>query len=157
MSAYMIEREHITYLVGAAMFDGGHAWYHVKPPGMRHRRELDRADYDRAAEVGQMLWDENKRSINARYPDTIDNMDDAPGVVGETYRFHKYYGSPFTIIEPVQLIKAVNCFMYQACETDDWPESEAFAFCQSLISKYICKLPGYDAAEWGAPSEAVQS
>ena len=61
------------------------------------------------------------------------------------------------IPEPIQLIKAVKCFMYQACETDDWEQSEAFAFCQGLISKYICKLPGYDAAEWGAPCEGAHS
>jgi len=49
----------------------------------------------------------------------------------------------------VQTLKAIACFDYQACETDDWQQSEAFAFCEALRDRAINKLPGYSEAKWG--------
>ena len=76
MSAYMVDREHIVFLVKASissqlsLYDGGSmSWYHTGEHhnGIHHQlRVLE--SVDRLTEVAQMLWDENLKSINARYP-----------------------------------------------------------------------------------------
>ena len=83
--------------------------------------------------IAQILHGQNLRSVNARYNEDND-------VDIERDRF-----APD--ITPVQVIKAVNCLQYQSCETDDWPETEAYAICQAIIDRAIRHLPGYEAAE----------
>lgn len=147
MSAYMVDRHHINYLIDAALYCGQKVfrWYHSG----RHC-ELHAGDFDRASEVGQMLWDANRESIVARYPDTRDNFyDNAPGTIGEDYEFA--YRPLYRQCDPVQIIKACRCFAYQACEYDGWEDSEAHAFIDSLVVHACSELPGYDEAEWGAP------
>lgn len=149
MSAYMVDREHIHYLIEAAMsrrirgpHNDAHRWWHGG-------RWLELPDHDRRreAEVGQMLWDENRASIRARYPDT----DHMPGPVGENYVYGKHSRFPHVPIDPVQVLKACDCFAYQACEHDGWNDSEAKAFIDALTRDTWHALTGYDAAEWGAP------
>lgn len=142
MSAYMVDREVVGYLVGCAAMWDMH-WHDGKKS-----RSAARED---EVLTGQMLWDENRRSINARYPDTVENMKDAPGPVGEDYIFK--YEDVFLrgAVEAVQVIKSVKCYQYQACEHEGWKESEAKKFADSLLQTAIRKLPGYEAAEWGAP------
>lgn len=142
MSAYMVDREHVTYLVDAAMSRAivrNHhsiSWYH---DGQHYT--LGCGDYARAAEVGQMLWDANKESVQARYPDTAD----------ETLVYDEHnpcFGHTFN---PVEVIKAIRCFDYQACEYEGWKTSEARAFLEALKHHAIAALPGMEAAAWGAP------
>ncbi len=50
---------------------------------------------------------------------------------------------------PVEIIKAAQCFDYQACETDDWKESVACKIIQHIEGTAIRMLPGYEQAPWG--------
>ncbi len=63
MSAYMVDRETIAYLVNAALQgrDRGMSFYDW---GNRRRLTLDDTNAD---EIGQLLWNENRRSVDARY------------------------------------------------------------------------------------------
>ena len=157
MSAYIVDRVHIEYLVAAAMSrrirgHGSHAfrWYHN---GESH--ELACGDYARAAEVGQMLWDECVASVSARYPH--EDVSTLPGPIGETYQYGTHRPRPMTF-EPVQVIKAAHCYDYQSCEHEGWEGSESYAFIHTLVTRATCELPGYDAAAWGAPvSKAAQA
>lgn len=156
MSAYMVDREHIAYLLDAAMSvevlgNGSHSLHWFNPQS-GECEQLRVADYHRAAEVGQMLWNENRKSIEARYPDTVDDFcATAPGTVGETYVYGEHAGNPFAAVDVVQVLKACDCFAYQSCEHKGWKGSNARAFIESMRAQCIARLPGYAEAEWGAP------
>ena len=155
MSAYIVDREHIKYLVSAAAAgrEGRMSYYHNGKS-----TELRRDDQDSLTKAGQMLWDANIESIQALYPDCRENMNNAPGPVGETFIYA--HGGGFKDgrdgFEAAQVFKAANCYEYQSCEADTWKDSEAKAFIDALTAKYIRMLPGYEAAEWGAPKPIVR-
>jgi hypothetical protein len=89
-----------------------------------------------ATNTGQILWDENARSVNYRYKEN----DPAP-------RYSFTFRLSFT--PPVQIIKAAHCLDYQSCETDDWETTLAYKILQTIISAACHNLPGYDDAYWG--------
>ena len=81
MSAYIVDRETIQYLVQSGLDAGFQSrqgrtmrWYH---DGMCF--ELDDRN---ASDVGQMLWDENIKSVAYRYQETA-HMG-LPGPTGES-------------------------------------------------------------------------
>jgi hypothetical protein len=150
MSAFMVSRKHIIALVTfAASVEptrrcGGMSWYH---DGSRH--EVRRGVDSGLVCAAQMLWDENLRSINARYPDTVDHPNNIPGPVGETYRITTAdFKGRVPSLSPVAILKACDCYEYQACEHDGWTTSEANAFLGCLRKKCVRNLPGYDDASW---------
>jgi hypothetical protein len=156
MSAYICDHEHISYLVAAALEmarqtqSNAFRWTH--PNG--HTEELPPGDEARAQSVGLMLLAENTRSVQARYP--RDAVDELPGdsAIMEDYRYEPPK-MPRLAIDPVQVLKSIACFEYQACEHEGWAESEARAFLRSLERSAICALPGYEEAAWGAPAWKV--
>ena len=150
MSAYIVDRDHIAYLVAAAQSNqigsrhGKFGWLCPRL-GWRH------FDSNQGAEaVGQMLWDECIKSVSARYPGA--DPQELPGVIGEDYTFHD---SDVPImhrpINPVDVLKAISCYDYQSCEHEGWEKSEAHNFCEALHHAAVNALPGYDDAPWGAP------
>mgnify|MGYP001575111209 CR=1 FL=1 len=151
MSAYIVDREHIAYLIDAALSRrimrgaSEFRWY-VGSVGYSLR-------FDNATAVGQMLWDENISSIQARYPDTRADMSNAPGPIGETFEYEHRLNAFAPAPDPVQVLKSVACYEYQSCEHGGWAASSAYTFCDALRHAAITALPGYDAAEWGAPEQ----
>lgn len=144
MSAYMVDNRHIQYLIDAAdrLGRGGFTWYH-EGRGFA----LSTFSDGNASEAGQMLLDENLKSINARYPDMT-------GVAG-SYKHNRVLFSDE--LDRVQVIKSVHCYQYQACEHAGWGDSEAKSFTDGILSRAIHTLPGYGDAVWGAPeSEAIK-
>lgn len=165
MSAFVTSRTHVDLIVSAglkaraARHDGPLTWYASDPDeafteagggdagwaaiGQLHRK----LDYTNADEIGQMLRDENVRSVLYRYPDCMEGGD-LPGIVGddpaEPYRFKRL---PWEF-NAVQALKAIDCYEYQSCEHPEWHESEAKRFCDSLRSVLIHSLPGYNEAPW---------
>lgn len=145
MSAFMVSESHIAYLLEAAthprILRGSSAlrWRPFADPSLGTARELypsgDRAMWEQA---GSMLWAENWRSVCYRYPDTTSGR--APLFGWKPRRLPP--------VEPVQVLKACACFEYQACETPDWEESEAFRFIDSLRRHAIAALDGYEDAAW---------
>jgi len=114
-------------------------WY--TPDGESHSLTPENVD-----EVGQMLMDECIRSVGARYEDS--SITELPGRNDADYilpfKFKMAYGYP-----PIVVLKQIHCYKYQSCESDDWKETEAYAFCQALKSATISRLPGYEEAPWG--------
>lgn len=159
MSAYMVNREHITYLVQAAQerrilghtdalqwFHGG-SWYTLGEDGPHITNWTPDA-------VGQMLWDENLASINYRYPGTVDDPENIPGKIEDSYKgFHDYYykALPFTTFEPPQVLMSCHCLNYQSCEHPGWETSQAKAFLDALERAAVSAIVGYGDAAWGAP------
>src|SRR5258708_6956295 len=91
MSAFVVSRKHIAYLVGAALhpfvigrYSNAIRW-HWRQGSEDLSADLGHGDLRRAVEVAQMLWEENIRSVLTRYPsDTRDTM---PGPIGEDFAF----------------------------------------------------------------------
>ncbi len=151
MSAYVVDREHIRYLVSAGL-----AWDHISNGHLQWywRSGWHKLEGENASRVGQMLWDENIRSIEGRYPDCVGHEERMPGAVGENYLFD-FERWPLGQIQPVQVFKACACYSYQSCEHEEWEASEAFAYIQALRKRAEGALPGYEDAEWGVPTEQV--
>lgn len=137
MSAFVVEKAHINAMVNAGLSSHDPlTWY--------HNGEWHQLNGNEDA-VCQMLLDENIRSVGERYEDC--EVTDLPGRIDGDYllpfRFKLSYGLPI-----VQVFKLINCYRYQSCESDDWEQTEAFAFCDALESRLIRRLPGYEAAKW---------
>lgn len=155
MSAYIVDRTHIVYLVKAAMaLDVYNSIVKLNP----HSSVADQML------VGQALWDENILSVGHRYEDTP--QDDLPGPIEESFRLVE---SDFDVefpglwidgphnkrIQPdavVQVVKAAHCYSYQSCEHDGWESSAARGIANSIISNAVSYLSGYDGAIWGSPA-----
>lgn len=148
MSAYIVDRDHIAFLVYAAMYGGTHPnpFQYGRGEGWSTLRHGDRAEAER---IGQMLWDENIRSVSHRYPG--EGTDTLPGVDGEDYRFtlpeRSAWGLEFF---PAEVFQAIDCLIYQSCETEDFRESEAWSFLYALRVAYCRKVTGGEPT-WGAP------
>ncbi len=137
MSAYTVDREHIQYLVDAAMSRRIAQNYGIYWAG----KTLRPSDYKDAEAIGQMLWDENYASVCYRY------KHDDSGAPAFTYRPRP------TEFDPVQVIKACHCLAYQSCEHPGWEASEAKQFIDALQNAAVHALDGYNEAEWGVPAE----
>ena len=152
MSAYIVDRDHVIYLVDAARESGAYGstfrWWTGERPNL-DRHELPRFNDERAAEVANMLWRENIKSVSHRYNDRTSAT--LPGSHGREITARDFRGLRWMSFDPVQVIKACQCLDYQSCEHDDWEQSEACAFLQALKASECHRLRGYDAAEWGAP------
>lgn len=155
MSAYLVDREHILYLLTAATSrviesQGKLSWFHA---GQWH--DVRCGESERAAEVANLLWRENMASVSARYPN--ESSATLPGPGHENFVIVPAdFPASFKAIDAVQVIKSCDCYEYQSCEHGDWKTSEAHAFIAALRSAAWHALPGYDDAEWGAPQkEAV--
>lgn len=111
-------------------------WYLPGPPAKQG--ELDHTTAD---EVGLMLTLENHLSVNHRYVKASHIPEAIPD---ETF----VYERPKLIIDPVKVLKAIDCYEYQSCEHPDWKTSEAKAFCRALRGRAISSLPGYENSDW---------
>src|SRR5262245_14347801 len=156
MSAYMVDRNHIRYLVEAARCrrlngDGTLYWFHCGVAYLLDSNKGTDCVNRPPAAVGQMLWDENRTSIEARYPDTREDFSNATGPCDESFVYDRHELLSREPFDPVQVLKSCACYEYQACEHDGWKDSEAHAFIEALRDHAIAALPGYDNAIWGAP------
>lgn len=127
MSAYIVPDYHINALVTWAVERHGSGAVSYYWNG---RRRDVRGDAERIASV---LYAENVRSVNSRYQ----GADSAHG-----FKFERV----FNLLNPIDVIKACNGYGYQACETDDWEQTEAHAIIKGIEASAIRALPGYDAS-----------
>ena len=87
------------------------------------------------SEAGQLLFDENVRSLDARYGE-------------EGYKAYNYKPD-CTTRKAVEIIKLCHCYDYQACETEDYEQSRAHDLIDRIERRAITMIPGYDEAPWG--------
>ena len=133
MSAYIIDQAHAIYLAQAM------SHYRIYHCGA----SLWLASSEEIAHVANTLMTENYKSVYFRYrgndveePETITAAD----VSSVVFRF-----------DPIQVVKAVDCYQYQACEHDEWKDSMSKLLTDQLQGQAISKIDGYDAAPWGCP------
>lgn len=136
MSAFIVTSAHIDVLVLASVQFG--------LIGQPTRTGL--------AELGTSLWAENHRSITYLY----DEDEQPPPYAGPTAE---------VVLDPVAVVKAVDCYAYQSCEHPEWEASPSARRCTLLRAKALRGLPvesdglygpsenpypvGYNDAPWG--------
>lgn len=157
MSAFICGPDHFTALaVFAASRKGGRDW-RVDPRyvnGLTHPEAAQRGlenfnPYELATLYADTLFQENIRSVRARYPD--DKRDSLPGpcilplhIVVKSSHFNDCRW----VLEPVAILKMCDGLEYQSCETEDWKETVAYRLLQAIRRAAIRALPGYEAAPW---------
>lgn len=111
---------------------------------------------DDALHIAAELARANIASVAARYPDDQDG--ERPGALGtdaeivvEAVRIADAMLVRPPELSPVQMLKLLDCFDYQACEVDDYERSDARRQVQAVRRNVIASMPGYDAAAWGIP------
>lgn len=142
MSAYIVDDFHINGLVTwAAMHHGNDRISYFWEGRWRYIQD----DEQRVASV---LYAQNVRSVNCRYNES----ESAHG-----FKFEDVLGSVMDHL-PIEIVKACHCYGYQACETDDWPQTEAFAIVKGVEDAAIRMISGYEDAQWGLrePADAPQ-
>jgi hypothetical protein len=139
VSAWIVARAHIDVLILAGVQFGV-----AYEPGAS-----DPIVPAELAIAGADLWAENHRSVNCRYGE-----DSEPPA----------YPAPTAevVLDPVAVVKAIDCFAYQSCEHAGWDASPAADYCARLRAAALACLPlepgdpagrgypvGYDDALWG--------
>ncbi|MEU1527114.1 hypothetical protein ABZ413_33490 [Nocardia rhamnosiphila] len=115
MSAFIVGNEHIDVLVNAI------AQNRVGPEDMK------RISY---RTLGQLLWDENVRSVDHLYRESNPL---------KRYVLHTTEGD----LDPLAVLKAIDCYAYQSCEHPEWKDSDAHAWVTQLREAIYTAAPGY--------------
>ena len=139
MSAYIVSTDTIDLLISAA-----DAW-RVTFRSPADQSFLHACSY-RRDEAGQLLLDENVRSVNARYRET-----EAAGV----YRFQPVDldRAARGLSIPILVLGLVRCLRYQSCEADDYGTTRAAEFLDRIEAEAIRKLT--IDAPWGWTRETA--
>ena len=133
MSAYIVSDKTINVIIDwvatHSQFDSHLYLSRDEVFNLRDRRDLQR--------LAEILKAENQRSVNYRYGE------DLPV---DSITFQR---SPFRRMTAVEILKLCDCYSYQACECEDWPETRACRILDRIRDRAIYQLPGYDEAPWG--------
>lgn len=136
MSAYLVDADTIDLLVAAA-----DAWRLT----FANREGTDAAELHVCShrdEAGQLLWDENARSVNARYREKAS----AP-----TYTWTPLCLDRAAVAMPVAVLVlgSVRCLRYQSCETEDYSSTRASRLLDRIEAEACRKLINVHDAPWG--------
>lgn len=158
MSAWIVAKPHIDLLV-AALVSGTRDG---KVPALMPDTNRD--------ELGQLLHDENVKSVSYRYSEPArDRNLPGPCVC--------YYLQPYTWSDPgyrltyAELNLAMSCYRYQSCEHPEFEKSEAWRICQLIDDRYpkalskqygcmeaiVRSTPEGQAAPWGWDEREVEA
>ena len=143
MSAYSVPDNQIhvmvSYIIKSLPYDGD--TFYIPP----HNSIVVGRTYDPNMLNIQSIWDclrkANDDSLNTRYKDE-GYQDTVPFICVEH------------LPEPLHMIKIVENYEYQACETEDWYTSKARSICQGIKDLAIAKLmptdkTGHSSIPWG--------
>jgi hypothetical protein len=121
MSCFIVSNAHINALAHAILrYDVRTVWHE------------DQSKELYAPDVGFLLLAQSVRSYNRRYDKNV------------TAEFTWNPDAPE--YSPVEILKACDCYDYQACETDDYDATLAHAIVEEIRHAAICALPGYEEA-----------
>lgn len=142
MSAFVVSHEHIAALVGTYC-------------AMRAIEE----DSSDPLELARTLYLENARSCAALYPTDptyLDQLDEESRAF-TVEQIRAWELAPLSI---GQFLRALSCYSYNACERDQWHQSEAFRLCERMSNCAAERLPDYYTCPYGivnpAPLRAVK-
>lgn len=157
MSAFICGPDHIKALAIFAAHRVPGRGPNVDPRYFKYdggdERMYGRPDDELATYYANILYAENIRSVQARYPG--DTFEDLPGLIQKpdmlevtaNESFEQYAYAPY-VLKPVDILKMANCLEYQSCETNDWRDTLAYRLLLRIKEAAIRLLPGYDDAPW---------
>lgn len=124
MSAFIVSDRHINTIVAF-----------TQTPQFQHRTSSyyhngERHPFPDPTRLGQILLDENYRSVNFRYKEDT-----------QPRTFH-YQPSP-TSPPLVHIFSLISGLDYQSCECEDWKDTVAYALLDHIKNIAITSLPGY--------------
>ena len=90
--------------------------------------------HENETQLGQILTDENVKVYNEAYEDDVGVM---PFKLRDTEPLH-----------PVEILKACECYEYQACESSGYRTSKANMIINVIRDQVIKRLAGYVDAKW---------
>ena len=134
MSAWIVSQAHFDVLVLAGV---QYATPYEDPSTSATVRRGHPHPADLTA-AGTDLWAENHRSVNSRY----DQHTEPPSYSAPTAE---------VILDPVAVVKAIDCYVYQSCEHPGWTDSCAAGYCQRLRATIMKTLPVADDSDSGLP------
>lgn len=141
MSAFIVGKEHINAMITAGLS------VRYKPLRWFHDGKWHELTFDTADQVGQMLLDENVKSVSYLYSE--DDITNLPGKTDAEWLIpFKYHPIAGDQMPALWAIKITGCYEYQSCEHPEWKDSEAKAFCEALKEAKLCSIDGYDDAPW---------
>lgn len=154
MSCFMLEPAHFAYMLDAAAV-----------LGVSLHREggvtLHATTHDQRAELFALLANENARSCRSCYPDNllpfVPEYDPARDGL-RLFSLTTGGGGMVDVRKVAAILKACDCYTYQACEAIGHEETDVAGFVRSIAARAAHRLPGYDAAPWGIdePGEAIR-
>ena len=115
MSCMFLGNAHFTFLIDGLKLLASNPETSAAFTPLRDKL-LGSASMTECLAFGQRLLDANHQSYITRYPDAIDDFDIADLVYAHTK--HELEDQSWGL--PTYL-KALHCYDYQCCETDDWP------------------------------------
>jgi hypothetical protein len=136
MSAYQVHSDTIDLLITAA-----DAWRLT----FENREGTDAARLHACShrdEAGQLLTDENARSVNYRYRED----ETAPKY---SYRFISLESAAVGMPVAVLVLGSVRCLRYQSCEAPDYAETRAARFLDGIEAEACRRLIDTHDAPWG--------
>jgi len=134
MSAFIVSPDHInvivSYFVEASIED--RLWYELNG-------EYGYMSKEDAPKIAQALYNENLRSVNARYTEQTEH----------DYLF-EFIPTAKTQYAVGEIAQALNCLEYQSCETDDYHSTDAYKLLNSMrkhLLRKISEAEGWDLWE----------
>jgi len=131
MSCILLSDEHLSALAQKLAI-------HAAKGCLSARGEVFKYDVRTPAglsEIGQILRAANGRAYDARYGDA-----DIPAF--------ELVSVPASLLHSVQILKACDCYEYQASDDSDYPRSLAAAIIARIRYHAMSTLPGYADAAW---------
>lgn len=133
MSAFLHTDDHFAAIVTAAYANPCPVWY-------RNGKAV-RLNPSDAGELFRMLKQANIDSVAGRYMEEAEKADARTG---------------WLRLSPIEIIVACNSFDYQACEVQDYEQTDAARTVEAVRARAIRTLPGHDAAAWSIPHGAAR-
>ncbi|KQH79961.1 hypothetical protein AO501_07330 [Mycobacterium gordonae] len=93
-----------------------------------------------------MLSDANTEAINTRR---------TPAQAPQSRTEYRYSRPKYTTWSIVEVLNALECFVYQSGEPDSWETSQANAFCRALQDTLVRALPRYNDGPWAITRASV--
>ena len=150
MSAFMVNEDTLDLLASVAGWRREGLWVYMSEDILPPRGEIQferGGNYygERASNlIKEELRLENMASLWARYPKDANLFWEGR----EPQAFKRIYDDQATI---AQALGALACYEYQACESENWQNSFAFALCKA-IRKALCSRILGDNWEYERPA-----
>ncbi|MBA3276987.1 MAG: hypothetical protein H0T72_14490 [Chloroflexia bacterium] len=149
MSAWIVFPDHISYLVACAL--------DLAPDGFLTFGDGKVLTPHSKDEIGQLLMNENARSVGYRYE--RDTFEELPGPVDKSGILDYHHSELDLPFDPIVLLKQLDCYAYQTCECPDWPQIDAYDFCEVVRGLAEATLPPslrhYEHSRWSSSSHHV--